>query len=75
MTVTLYARRKEWPLQEVRVHLRYFRVHAVDCAECETTEGYIDRVEWRFEFTGELTEDQRAFPSSQPSRRSSTSSR
>ena len=60
MTVALYARRKQWlALQEVRVHLRYFRVHAVDCAECETKEGYIDRIEWRFEFTGELTDDQR----------------
>ena len=37
-----------------------FRVHAVDCAECETKEGHIDRIEWRFEFTGELTDDQRA---------------
>lgn len=60
MTVALYARRKQWSaLQEVRVGLRYFRVHAVDCAECETREGYIDRIEWRFEFTGELTDDQR----------------
>jgi len=60
MTVALYARRKGWPLHEVTVHLRYFRIHAVDCAECETKEGYIDRIECRFEFTGELTEDQRA---------------
>ena len=59
MTVALYARRKGWRLQEVIVNLRYFRVHAVDCAECETKEGHIDRIECRFEFTGELTEDQR----------------
>ena len=60
MTVALYARRKGWTLQDVVVNLRYFRVHAVDCAECETKEGYIDRIEWRFEFTGELTDTQRA---------------
>lgn len=60
MTVALYARRKGWRLQGVIVNLRYFRVHAVDCAECETKEGYIDRIEWRFEFTGELTDTQRA---------------
>ena len=59
MTVALYARRKGWPLHEVEVQLRYFRIHAVDCAECETKEGYIDRIEWRFEFAGELTPDQR----------------
>jgi putative redox protein len=59
MTVALYARRKGWPLAEVRVQLRYFRIHAVDCAECETKEGYIDRIEWRFELDGDLTDEQR----------------
>ena len=60
MTVALYARRKGWSLDAVRVHLRYFRIHAVDCAECDTKEGYIDRIEWRFDFTGTLSDDQRA---------------
>ena len=59
MTVALYARRKGWLLHDVTVRLRYFRIHAVDCAECETKEGYLDRIEWRFEFTGDLTQDQR----------------
>jgi putative redox protein len=60
MTVALYARRKGWPLHEVTVHLHYSRVHAVDCAECETKEGHIDRIEWGFEFSGSLTDEQRA---------------
>ena len=60
MTVALYARRKRWPLQEVTVHLRHSRVHAQDCAECETKEGHIDRVEWWFELSGDLTSEQRA---------------
>ena len=34
MTVTLYARHKQWPVQSVTVHLRQKRVHAKDCAEC-----------------------------------------
>src|SRR5215217_3246341 len=34
MTVTLYARRKGWPLERVSVRLRQRRVHAKDCAEC-----------------------------------------
>jgi putative redox protein len=59
MTVALYARRKGWLVDEVTVHLRYFRIHAVDCAECETKEGYLDRIEWRLGFAGELTVDQR----------------
>ena len=60
MTVALYARRKGWPLLDVTVHLRYSRVHATDCAECETKQGYIDRIEWRLELTGALTDEQRA---------------
>ena len=59
MTVALYARRKGWPLQEVTVNLRHSRVHAVDCAECETTQGQIDRIEWSFQLRGELTGEQR----------------
>ena len=59
MTVALYARRKGWPLQDVTVRLRHSRVHAVDCAECETKEGHIDRIEWGFQLDGELTDEQR----------------
>jgi putative redox protein len=59
MTVALYARRKGWPLDEVTVRLRYFRIHAVDCAECETKEGYLDRIEWSMELSGSLNTDQR----------------
>ena len=60
MTVALYARRKGWALQEVAVHLHYSRVHATDCAECETKEGRIDRIEWSLEFTGDLSGEHRA---------------
>ena len=59
MTVALYARRKGWPLQNVTVRVRHSRVHAVDCAECETKEGHIDRIEWRFKLDGELSGEQR----------------
>jgi putative redox protein len=60
MTVALYARRKEWPLEEVTVRLRHSRVHAVDCAECETKTGRLDRIDWTFEFRGELAPSERA---------------
>ena len=53
MTVALYARHKGWPLQDVTVRLRHSRVHAVDCAECETKEGHIDRSQWWFQLSGE----------------------
>jgi len=60
MTVTLYARRKQWPLEAVTVRLRHGRIHATDCAECETREGMIDRIEVDVELEGPLTEEQRA---------------
>ena len=59
MTVALYARRKGWSLQEVTVRLRHSRVHAADCTDCETKEGRIDRIEWWFQFSGDLTGEQR----------------
>jgi putative redox protein len=60
MTVALYARRKAWPLEEVTIRLRHSRIHAVDCAECETRTGRLDRVEWTLQFRGDLAAAQRA---------------
>ncbi|MBA2705063.1 MAG: OsmC family protein [Blastocatellia bacterium] len=61
MTTTLYARRKGWPLERVKVRLRTERIHASDCVECtRTTEGYVHRIQRAVSFEGELTEEQRA---------------
>ena len=59
MTVAMYARRKGWPLERVTVRLRHSKIYASDCAECETKEGKIDRIERDIEFAGPLTEAQR----------------
>ncbi len=60
MTVTLYARRKHWPLERVTVRLRHERIHANDCLECkESTEGYVHRIQRAVSFAGKLTEEQR----------------
>ena len=59
MTVALYARRKGWSLEAVTVRLSHSRVHAVDCAECETKTGRLDRVAWSLHFDGDLTAAQR----------------
>ena len=61
MTVTLYAKRKAWPLQRVIVRLRQQRIHAVDCQECtHTTEAYVHRIERSVTFEGNLSNDQRS---------------
>ena len=60
MTIALYARRKRWPLDEVVVRLRHSRVHAQDCADCETKEGMLAVIESEISLRGELSQDQRA---------------
>ena len=59
MTIALYARRKGWPLTGVTVRLRHSRIHADDCAECETKQGMLDRIERAIAVAGKLTEEQR----------------
>jgi putative redox protein len=59
MTVRMYADRKGWPLEGVRVTLRHSRIHAEDCATCETTKGWIDHIDRGIELTGELDDSQR----------------
>ena len=60
MTVALYARRKGWALDEVIVRLQHSRIHAADCAECETKAGRLDRIDWTLQFRGNLPEAERA---------------
>jgi uncharacterized OsmC-like protein/pimeloyl-ACP methyl ester carboxylesterase len=59
MTVRLYAERKQLPLERVSVDLEHGKVHAKDCADCETKEGMIDRIERTIAFAGPLDEAQR----------------
>ena len=60
MTVAMYARRKQWPLERVTVHLRHSRVHAEDCAACETRDARLTVIERDIQLDGPLGEDQRA---------------
>jgi putative redox protein len=61
MTVTLYARRKQWPLESVTVRLRQNRIHVKDCVEClQQIEGHVHRIERAISFKGALTDEQRA---------------
>jgi putative redox protein len=59
MTLRLYADRKRWPLHRVSVRLRHTKIHAEDCASCETTQGMLDHVERVISLEGALDAGQR----------------
>ena len=59
MTMRLYADRKSFPLERATVTLRHGRIHAQDCAECETKEGMLDQIEVEIGLQGALDADQR----------------
>ncbi len=60
MTLRLYAERKQLPLKQATVRLRHSRIHAADCATCETKEGMVDHIERAITLDGDLDAEQRA---------------
>ena len=60
MTVGLYARRQQFPLENITVSLSHSRIHAMDCEECATKEGMLDRIDLEIEVTGSLSQAQHA---------------
>jgi uncharacterized OsmC-like protein len=58
MTVRTYAERKKWPLEGIQVQLAHSKIHAEDCADCETQPRTLDRIERKISFTGKLSTDQ-----------------
>jgi len=59
MTLRMYADRKGWPLERAEVRLTHRKIHAQDCADCETREGRIDRIDRRLILQGPLDAAQR----------------
>jgi putative redox protein len=60
MTIAMYARRKQWPLEGVTVRLRHSRTHAVDCASCDTREAKLTVIDREIALEGSLDDEQRA---------------
>lgn len=59
MTLRMYADRKQLPLERVGVRLRHQKIHAEDCADCETKAGKIDLIDREIAIAGALSNEQR----------------
>ena len=59
MTMRMYADRKSLPLERVTVTLKHSRIHAQDCAECETKDGMLDQIDRTIAMEGALDPEQR----------------
>jgi putative redox protein len=60
MTLRLYADSKGIPLTRVSVDLMHAKTYATDCAQCETKEGKIDRIERVIRLEGDLDDATKA---------------
>jgi len=59
MTLRMYADRKKWPLEEVKVHLQHSKEHSQDCDNCEEKGAKIDVIAREIELFGDLTDEQK----------------
>jgi uncharacterized OsmC-like protein/alpha/beta superfamily hydrolase len=59
MTMRMYAERKSLPLDRVTVTLSHNKIHAEDCAECETKVGMLDQFDRVIAMEGALDAEQR----------------
>ena len=59
MTMRMYAERKSLPLERVTVTLTHSKIHAEDCAECETKAGMLDQIDRVIAIEGNLDAGQR----------------
>ncbi len=60
MTIRMYARRKNWPLEHVCVDVTHDKVHAQDCETCEASVSKIDKFTRIVHLSGALDAEQRA---------------
>lgn len=59
MTVHLYARRKQWAVDSVKVALEHQKIYAKDCEDCESDpSAKVDIIQCRIQFEGDLTDEQ-----------------
>ena len=59
MTIISYAKRKDIPLEGVRIRLQHGKIYAEDCEECTVKEGKLDQITREIHLQGPLTDEQR----------------
>lgn len=59
MTLQMYAKRKGWALDNVKVHTSFGKSHAEDCQDCETDSAKLDTFHREITLSGNLDEKQK----------------
>lgn len=59
ITLRMYANRKQMPLTGISVRLSQKKVHAADCADCDSENGQITEIERSITLDGDLSPEQR----------------
>lgn len=60
ITLRLYARLKQWPLERISVQLRYTRNHVRDCLNCDQKSVRLDHIDRVIQLDGALAPEQQA---------------
>ncbi len=58
MTIRMYAKQKQWPLETLRIRLTHERDYRKDCVDCTEADKRIERIHRVIEMTGDLTPEQ-----------------
>lgn len=58
MTLQMYAKRKNWHIENVEVHTSHSKIHAEDCEDCESSKTKIDTFHRQIKITGNFDTNQ-----------------
>lgn len=58
MTIRLYAKHKQWPLEHVQVRLKHSKVYIQDCENCDTKPAMLDHIDREIHLAGKLDKEQ-----------------